>query len=59
MLERLAPAGSWVPVARRLQVDAAGTFAAIVRPAQTTKYRLSASGIAGPVLTIPVVGNQS
>ena len=58
MLERLAPTRRWVPVVRRLQVEAAGTFAAVVHPAQTTTYRLSASGIAGPALTIPVVGTQ-
>ena len=57
-LERLGPGGTWTPVVRRLHVDAAGTFATVVRPTQTTTYRLSASGLAGPVLTIPVVGTQ-
>jgi stage II sporulation protein D len=57
-LERLASGGAWTTVVRRLQVNVAGTFAAVVRPTQTTTYRLSASGLAGPVLTIPVVGAQ-
>jgi len=57
-LERLGPGGTWTPVVRHLHVDAAGTFATVVRPTQTTTYRLSASGLAGPVLTIPVVGTQ-
>ena len=55
-LERLAPDGTWQTVIRRLQVSPTGTFAAVVRPTQTTTYRLSASGLPGPVLTIPVVG---
>jgi stage II sporulation protein D len=55
-LERLGPDGAWAPVVRRLRVSAAGTFAAVVHPAQTTTYRLSASGLPGPTLTIPVVG---
>ncbi len=57
-LERLGPGGTWIPVVRRLRVDAAGTFATVVHPTQTTTYRLSASGLAGPALTIPVVGTQ-
>jgi len=58
MLERLAADGTWTAVVRRLRVTATGTFAAVVHPNQTTTYRLSASGLAGPVLTIPVVGTQ-
>ena len=58
VLERLAPDGSWAPVVRHLQVNATGTFATVVHPTQTTTYRLSTSGLAGPVLTIPVVGTQ-
>ena len=57
-LERLAPDGTWKTVVRRLPVTVAGTFAAVVRPTQTTTYRLSAAGLPGPVLTIPVVGAQ-
>ena len=55
-LERLAPDGSWRQVAGRLRVSAAGTFAAVVHPVQTTTYRLTAAGLPGPVLTIPVAG---
>lgn len=58
-LERLAADGTWTTVVRRLHVTAAGTFATVVRPTQTTTYRLSASGLPGPVLTIPVVGAQT
>ena len=54
-LERLGLTGSWVPVVQRLIVQTDGSFAAIVRPKQTTTYRLSASGLPGPELTIPVV----
>ena len=57
-LERLALDGSWKTVVRRLRVTATGTFATVVHPVQTTTYRLSASGLAGPVLTIPVVEAQ-
>lgn len=57
-LERRVADGSWAPVVRRLQVTAAGTFAAVVHPTETTTYRLSASGLSGPALTIPVVGTQ-
>ena len=59
VLERLAADGSWTPVVRHLQVNATGTFAAVVHPTQTTTYRLSTSGLAGPVLTIPVVGDPT
>ena len=55
----LAPAveewrgGTWVLVARpKLQAD--GTFTATVRPDGSTRYRLSGSGLAGPVLAVPV-----
>jgi len=54
-LEKQDEAGDWVPVVQRLAVQADGSFAAIVRPTQTTTYRLSASGLPGPELTIPVV----
>ena len=58
LLEVLAPDGIWKPLGRRLRVTATGTFAVVVHPVQTTTYRLSASGLAGPSLTIPVVGAQ-
>ncbi len=54
-LERLGVNGGWIPVVQRLTVQADGSFAAVVRPKQTTTYRLSASGLPGPELTIPVV----
>jgi stage II sporulation protein D len=54
-LEALAADGTWQPVVRKLHVDAAGTFAAVVRPRVTTTYRLSTAGVAGPALTVPVV----
>jgi hypothetical protein len=40
-------------------VSAEGTFVAVVHPSETTTYRLSASGLPGPVLTIPVVEAQA
>ena len=55
-LERLARDGTWQPVRRRLHVSPAGTFAAVVHPVRTTTYRLTAFGLPGPVLTIPVAG---
>ena len=55
LLERLGHDGSWVAVVRRLRVAADGTFATVVRPAETTTYRLSAAGLPGPTITIPVV----
>jgi SpoIID/LytB domain protein len=58
-LERLAPDRTWRPVVRRLHVSAAGPFAVVVRPAHTTTYRLTAAGLSGAVLTIPVAGTQS
>jgi hypothetical protein len=58
-LERLASDGTWRPVLRHLRVSPAGTFAAVVRPAQTTSYRLTASGLPGPVLTVSVGGTQA
>jgi SpoIID/LytB domain protein len=54
-LERLDVTGTWVPVLRRLAIHPDGSFAAVVRPRQTTTYRLTAVGIPGPELTIPVV----
>ena len=54
-LEKRDVSGAWLPVVRRLTVQADGSFAAVVRLTQTTTYRLSASGLAGPELTIPVV----
>jgi stage II sporulation protein D len=57
-LERLAPDGAWRPVVAPLRVSKVGTFVAVVHPLQTTTYRLTAAGLPGPVLTIPVAGTQ-
>jgi SpoIID/LytB domain protein len=47
-------AGSWVLVARpKPRPD--GTFATTVRPVGPTRYRLTGSSLAGPMLTVPVV----
>lgn len=54
VLEQRDPLGAWVPALRRLRVASDGTFAAVVRPLGTTTYRLSAVGLPGPALTIPV-----
>jgi hypothetical protein len=46
-------AGAWVRVARpKLRPD--GTFATTVRPAAATRYRLTGSGLAGPMVAVPV-----
>ena len=55
VLERLGASGQWISVVPHLAVQADGSFATVVRPKQTTTYRLSASGLPGPQLTIPVV----
>jgi len=55
-LERLDQSGLWEPVVKSFAVRPDGSFAVVVRPKQTTTYRLSASGLSGPALTIPVVG---
>ena len=59
VLERRDLAGVWVAVVPGLAVKADGSFAAVVRPKQTTTYRLFASGLPGPELTIPVVAASS
>jgi stage II sporulation protein D len=58
-LERLAPSGLWTPVVNVLTVQPDGSFSVVVKPKQTTTYRLSASGLPGPALTIPVIGASS
>jgi SpoIID/LytB domain protein len=46
-------AGSWVRVARpRPRAD--GSFTTTVRPDSATRYRLTGSGFAGPVVAVPV-----
>jgi stage II sporulation protein D len=47
--------GVWARVAQpKPRPD--GTFTAMVRPAGATRYRLTGSGFAGPVLAVPVAG---
>jgi len=58
-LERLGPSGLWVPMVKVLTVQPDGSFSVVVRPKQTTTYRLSASGLPGPALTIAVIGAAS
>ena len=55
MLELQLADGTWKPLVRHLRVGPDGTFVTVLRLTQTTTYRLSASGLAGPILTIPVV----
>lgn len=53
-LERRMQDGSWKRAAFvRPKTD--GAFSVVVRPSTTTTYRLSASGLAGPPLTLAVV----
>jgi stage II sporulation protein D len=54
-LQRLADDGSWVP-ARRVTPKPDGTFRVLVRPGVTTTYRLTGTGVPGPMLTIVVPG---
>ena len=58
VLERLGASGQWLSVVPRLVVQADGSFATVVRPKQTTTYRLSGSGLPGPQLTIPVLASS-
>jgi stage II sporulation protein D len=53
VLERRTPAGDWVQVAR-VAPTRDGTFALRVRIAETTAYRLTAGGVAGPTLTLRI-----
>ncbi len=52
-LERRTPAGTWATV-KRLSPAADGSFAVTLKPSGTTTYRLSASGLSGPPLTVRV-----
>jgi SpoIID/LytB domain protein len=47
-------AGAWVRVARA-KPRADGSFTTTVRPDAATRYRLTGSGFAGPVVAVPVV----
>jgi SpoIID/LytB domain protein len=53
VLERRTPSGAWV-TAKRLSPAADGAFAVKLRATGTTVYRLSADGLAGPLLTVRV-----
>ncbi len=54
LLERRV-AGGWKPVATpRVRED--GSFVVTVRPVETTRYRLSGSGVVGPSVTVTVAG---
>jgi SpoIID/LytB domain protein len=53
VLERQRPDGSWEH-ARRLDVASDGTFSVVVRPKQTTRFRLTADGFASSPVTVRV-----
>ncbi len=55
LLEKRVDDGTWARAAR-VKPRPDGAFAVVVRPAATTTYRLSAAGLAGPSLTLTVVG---
>ncbi|HET8743291.1 MAG TPA: SpoIID/LytB domain-containing protein [Gaiella sp.] len=52
-LERRTADGDWVAVAR-IAPTADGTFAVKIRAAATTAYRLTADGLAGPLVTLRI-----
>ena len=53
VLERRAGVGTWIKV-RQLRPAADGTFAVTLRLDDTTAFRLSAGGLAGPALTVRI-----
>ena len=53
VLEKLAADGRWVRSARVVAAPD-GSFAVTLRPRQTSTYRLSVAGLAGPALTLAV-----
>jgi stage II sporulation protein D len=53
VLERQRPDGGWEH-ARRLDVAADGTFSVVVRPKETTRFRLAADGFASSPVTVRV-----
>ncbi len=53
VLERRAGVGTWIKV-RQLRPAADGTFAVTLRLVDTTAFRLSAGGLAGPALTVRI-----
>jgi stage II sporulation protein D len=50
-LEKRSPDGSWLQ-ARRITARPDGTFRVFVRPGVTTTYRLTGTGVAGPLVTV-------
>jgi SpoIID/LytB domain protein len=54
VLEQRGADGVWTPARRKLVVRPDGSFAVVVRPAETTVYRLSAAGLIGPSATVTV-----
>lgn len=52
-LERRTADGVWEPTAR-LATRLDGTFRAVVRPRETSTYRLTGAGVPGPSLTVAV-----
>jgi SpoIID/LytB domain protein len=53
VLEERGSDGLWKP-AKKLVLQADGSFAAVLRPAVTSAYRLVAAGLIGPSLTVKV-----
>jgi len=53
VLEERGSDGLWKPV-KKLVLQADGSFAAVLRPAVTSAYRLVAAGLIGPALTVKV-----
>jgi stage II sporulation protein D len=53
VLEQRAASGAWT-TAKRLEPSATGEFKVRLKIAATTAYRLSAAGLAGPVVTVRV-----
>lgn len=58
VLEKLAADGTWARVAR-LRPTLDGTFTVTLRPKQTSTFRLSASGLPGPALTLTVAAGTT
>ncbi|HJU47205.1 MAG TPA: SpoIID/LytB domain-containing protein [Gaiellaceae bacterium] len=54
VLEQRGADGVWTPARRKLVVQPDGSFTVVVRPAETTVYRLSAAGLIGPSATVTV-----
>jgi stage II sporulation protein D len=57
-LERREADGTWVR-AKRIVSRPDGTFSVVVRPTETTTYRLTAAGLPGPSLTLTAAGTPA